>query len=243
MIPVREATIDDRPRRLLRLLGARWQERDGSVRFSWGEWSPKWGVSIELINWDEERDWSVKIMPIYGVLYIKLPFLPKRNRRGEMFDCWGFSWDWHNWGRDVFFHWGHRCKIVYMPWSWQHVRHDMLCDDGVWRKFIGSWQRKEGDPVGAREVHPYKYVCRHGEIQDDIMATISVGEMEWRWRWFTWLRWPRMIRRSISVEFDNEVGEKRGSWKGGCTGCGYDMLRGETPAECLRRMQRERRFD
>ena len=37
-------------------------------------------------------------------------------------------------------------------------------------------------------------------------------------------------------------GERNGSWKGGVLGCGWDMLKGETPLDTLRRMERERRF-
>src|ERR1700722_11616953 len=117
----------------------------------------------------------------------------------------------------------------------------MLFADGVWRKDAGSWNRTEGEPGPAIETHPYRYVCRDGKIQDDITATISVGEMEWRWRALRWLPWFGKVRRSIEVQFNNEVGERRGSWKGGCTGCGYEMRRDETPVECLRRMQRDRR--
>lgn len=235
------AVIDDRPNWFLRLLGAHWQERGGLVRFSWGEWSPKWGLGLSLINWSENGDWSFHILPGFGSLYVKLRFLPRREPREQMLDSWGFSWEWGE--RSIYLKLGAQSKFIHLPWDLVHVRHDMLCDDGEWRKAIGSWERKDGDPSPATEAHPYKYVCRDGEVQDDIVATITVDEREWRWRWFKWLPWPRKIQRCIAVEFSAEVGERRGSWKGGCTGCGYQMWPGETPAECLRRMQRERRFD
>jgi hypothetical protein len=44
------------------------------------------------------------------------------------------------------------------------------------------------------------------------------------------------------VVFSAEVGERSGSWKGGCIGCGYDLLPDELPEECLRRMERDRKF-
>lgn len=50
------------------------------------------------------------------------------------------------------------------------------------------------------------------------------------------------IRTDIDVEFDKEVGERTGSWKGGVLGCGWGLLPGETPYECLKRMERERLF-
>jgi hypothetical protein len=238
------AVISNRPNRLLRTLGARWKDRR-TVTFHWGEWSRRFGISIELINWGEDRDWSLKLLPLYGTFYIKLPFMPKRECKDVM-DSWGFSWNWDsdNRGADIHLNWAHRCKILHLPWDYVHVRHDMLCEDGEWRKYIGSWQRKEGDPLPATEVYPYRYVCRDGAIQDDITATIHVDEMEWRWKLARSLRlpWPRKIRRTISVDFSKEVGERRGSWKGGCTGCSYEMRPDETPQECLFRMQRDRRF-
>ena len=46
----------------------------------------------------------------------------------------------------------------------------------------------------------------------------------------------------IEIEFDKEVGKKKGSWKGGCIGCSYDLKPGETAEECLKRMGKEREF-
>jgi hypothetical protein len=50
------------------------------------------------------------------------------------------------------------------------------------------------------------------------------------------------ISTDIDVNFDKEVGKKKGSWKGGVTGCGYKMRKSESPLECLRRMEKERKF-
>lgn len=63
-----------------------------------------------------------------------------------------------------------------------------------------------------------------------------------RWRWFQWLPWPRMVKRSIDIRFDDEVGERTGSWKGGCIGWGFDWRHGETMLDALRRMEAERKF-
>ena len=46
----------------------------------------------------------------------------------------------------------------------------------------------------------------------------------------------------MSVNFSDEVGERSGSWKGGTLGCGYDLLKNETMEQCLRRMEKERKF-
>jgi hypothetical protein len=244
-IPYQAATISDRPGWIARMLGARFRE-DRGYRMKWGEWSWSWGLSLELINFGEDGDWSVKMMLGYGKAFVSLPFLPKRDPpSGDMLENWGFTWNWDadTHGADIHLNWGARSKIVHMPWSWGScVRHDMLCADGVWRKFRRDYDLPEGEIAAAVETHPYRYVCRDGTIQDT-KATISVDEMEWRWRGTRWLPWPRMIRRTIDVQFDAETGERRGSWKGGVLGCSYEMKRGETPLETLRRMQRHRRFD
>ena len=42
---------------------------------------------------------------------------------------------------------------------------------------------------------------------------------------------------------ENGVGERVNSWKGGTVGCSYSMLKGETPEQTLRRMEKEREFN
>jgi hypothetical protein len=236
---------EKKPWWLPRLLGAK--ARDGrGYRMRWGEWAWRWGIALELVNWGEDSDWSLIVGFIYGRAYIKLPFLPAREPDGMM-ESWGFSWGWDadNRGADIHLHWGERTKLLFLPWDYVHVRSDMLCDDGVWRKSIPYYDHKDGDPRPAVEAYDYRYVCRNGTVQDDITAVIHVQEMEWRWKLARWLHLPgpRLVRRTIEIEFSKEVGERRGSWKGGVLGCGYGLRPDETPAECLHRMQRDRRFD
>lgn len=107
-------------------------------------------------------------------------------------------------------------KHIRMPWGWRHVE-----------------LRKETQP----RVYSYQYERESGEIQKR-EATIHQETRIWRRFWIPWQK----VVRSINVEFSDEVGERTGSWKGGTTGCGYQMLPHETPLECLRRMERERRF-
>jgi hypothetical protein len=51
-----------------------------------------------------------------------------------------------------------------------------------------------------------------------------------------------MVSTTLDVKFDDEVGERSGSWKGGTIGCSYEMLPNETPEQTLRRMEKEREF-
>lgn len=58
-----------------------------------------------------------------------------------------------------------------------------------------------------------------------------------------WFPFIRTVNKSIEIQFNDEVGEDTGSWKGGCIGCGYNMLPNETPEMTLRRMEKERIFN
>lgn len=140
---------------------------------------------------------------------------------------------------------GKKTKHFHMPWSLEWVRTSKMLKDGSWeherpRERKEFWDEKWEDKLW-QEHYPYTYTLRSGEVQVR-SARIRVSEMEWRWKWFTWLSWTKKVRKSIDIEFSDEVGEEAGSWKGGCTGCGYNMLLGEIPLATLRRMERERKF-
>ena len=72
--------------------------------------------------------------------------------------------------------------------------------------------------------------------------TPSQEDREWRWKLLFIWPYPRKIHRTIDVQFDDEVGEETGSWKGGTLGCGYTLKRGESMLQCLRCMEKERLF-
>lgn len=109
-----------------------------------------------------------------------------------------------------------RTKGIYMPWAWKHRLHEVLSEP---------------------EAYPYEYVLRSGEVQRRT-ATIRAERRMWT-RW--WLPHKR-VSNSIDVTFSDEVGERSGSWKGGCIGCSFQMLAGETPLQALRRMELTRKF-
>lgn len=72
-----------------------------------------------------------------------------------------------------------------------------------------------------------------------ITATTHIEEREWKFGegWFRWLSLFRRtkVRRSLSIQFDKECGPEKGSWKGGTTGTGIDMLPGELHEAAFRR--------
>lgn len=109
-----------------------------------------------------------------------------------------------------------RYRAYDMPWAWRHREHEVL-----------------GEP----EAHPYRYTLRSGEVQDRI-ATIKPERRLWTRPWLPHKRESRYI----DIDFNDEVGKRSGSWKGGVLGCSFDMLPGERPVDTLRRMEVERKF-
>ena len=146
--------------------------------------------------------------------------------------------------------WWRRWLHFAFPWELNWYQTEILSHDlakVVWKenvhckcKFLDSWDiRKASEKMESRD-YRYRYVLNNGESQERT-ATVHVTRMEWRARWWPIFR-QRKVSTSIAVQFSDEVGEGTGSWKGGCTGCGYDLLPGETPEQCLRRMEVERKF-
>ena len=130
------------------------------------------------------------------------------------------------------------CK--HLPWKqWDHVRHSYYNPDGT---LFGT------DPVGRgkwEECNKLSESCPtvQFEFEDydgkNIIATTKIEEREWHRGegWFKWLKYfyPKKIRRSLDLRFSEEVGPEKGSWKGGTTGHGTDMLPSETPEQAFRR--------
>jgi hypothetical protein len=142
---------------------------------------------------------------------------------------------------------GKGTKCINLPWSYEWIRTSMLLKDKTWvherrgasQDFYDSDKWKG---ILWEETYPYAYTYDNGNTEYP-MATVKVSEREWRMRWFKWLPLFKKIRRSIDVKFHEEVGERRGSWKGGVVGTGHTMKKDETPLQCLQRMEKERKFN
>lgn len=145
---------------------------------------------------------------------------------------------------DLTLYWGLRRKSWKWPFHTIILSWDYESTDG-WKDVRSTYEDENGEWVRrlnpVSETHPFTYVLRSGKVQK-VNATIT------RERWIkgrhilSRLGWPSRTRYDIDIDFDGEVGERAGSWKGGTVGCSHEMLPGETPLETLRRMEREREF-
>jgi hypothetical protein len=171
-------------------------------------------------DWHEDRRAWVRL----GFGFMKLCFsFPWKWVVPDNYQCSGPTYGFVFFDDMVFIRWGKSngerndpSASFYMPWSWRHKEHKIL-----------------SEPMN----YSYTYVLKSGEVQER-MATVKAESRLWTRPWFP----HKFFKKSIYIEFDEEVGERSGSWKGGCTGCSYDMKDGETPLQTLRRMELERKF-
>lgn len=198
----------------------------------------------------------------WGLFFIDFPFKTKYD------ECDPPTYGIYYYMNGLVFCYGKKKKTFYMPWDYDWVRTSYLKKDGTWehetKRNRKDFYHEKWNNVFWRETYSYRYYlkprnkehksltgkrCLLIEKHDketfkiqDVTATIKVEEMEWRWRWFKRFKFTSMIKKSISVDFSDEVGGRSGSWKGGTVGCSYAMLKDETPLDTLRRMEKEREF-
>jgi hypothetical protein len=226
----------------------------GEYRFGrWGTfWHrfavSRWRWSVALCKFEDH--WALHFFCLWVTLW------KTRTEPEEMMESWGFTLDpWED--RCLHLNWGSKVKIYWLPWHLDHCRHEVMLRDG---RFVDAADMRDieayrvhphrpmnpwsGDVGGELwvEAYPYRYTLRSGEAQERT-ATVTVERRTWWWKSFRWLGWPRKVRTAIDVKFSDEVGERTGSWKGGTIGCGYELQNGETPEQCLRRMEAEREFN
>jgi len=203
-------------------------------------------ISFELCGYFDNRP-RINLDLFFFSLTIILPF---RNSWTDECDPpkWGISYHnqtfWIYRGGKGNWNGGNKWWTIYSPFQLQWVRTSKLKKDGTWEHEVKGNRKdfhdKKWDGIIWKETYPYKYLLKSGTFQDRL-ATIQVDEREWRYHWFKWLP-IKKVSRSIDVEFSDEVGERSGTWKGGTIGCSYEIKGNETPLQCLRRMEIERKF-
>lgn len=154
-------------------------------------------------------------------------------------------------------------QYFHMPWHPEWIATEVLTQDRLrvaWRddrsirrtihrlrKLNVELARAAGDKLDkmkevAQTAHSESVSCTYvlkSGVKQHVTATFYV---ERTYHGYRWLPFQFTRRNSIWINFDQEVGEETGSWKGGTVGCGWNLLDGEKPIAALRRMERERKF-
>lgn len=158
------------------------------------------------------------------------------SRTGMIGDCWAMHL---HYGPQT----GDSCteknKCYFLSWTrWRHVRHSLYDWRGEFFATIpekGNWTDHR-ELVGSCPIRTFGFHDFDGEALE---ATTRIEEREWRKGegWFKWLSWFRkpIIQRSLNIEFSDETGEEKGSWKGGTMGHSISMLPDELHEAAFRR--------
>lgn len=212
----------------------------------WHSW--QFDISYEECGYDSgNAELNISILGWHSVF--KLPWKSKRFPHG---DCdapkWGVAIHdntfWLYKGGDG--NWGGGTKW----WTWDipfftkiHMVHLVETKDGKMVDSNTLGQDKSYISYYDDErvnKHYTKYIDSYDGSEID--CEYWKESREWRPKWLTWTKLFADKHEYIEINFKQEVGPGKGSWKGGVMGCSYNLLPGETPEECIRRMERERKF-
>lgn len=208
-------------------------------------WGWHFDISYEICGYFDNRP-RINLDLIFFSLALILPF---RNKWTD--ECAPPKWGISIHGNTFWIYKGGKgnMKGGNKWWTWDipfltkdWVRTSILLKDGTWehetkgnRKSFYEKEWKDKQMSWA-----YDYTDSYdGEV---IPTTIYVNEREWRPKWLKWTSLFAKKRRDIDIHFSKEVGREKGSWKGGVLGCGCELLKNEQPLDCLKRMEKERKF-
>lgn len=235
----------------MKLLGI-WRINRESIDFKWGYFAPRAGFEL-ILNRGTYFDtrYAINFAFGWGKFMVYLPFRTKLEEGCDM-PRYGFAI--HN---DTF--WIYKggdyedgqCQNQWISWylpffSWEFDGHWIMDKHRVMVR-MGRESLNNLDGLCSydfriqhayKETHPYTYTLKNGTVQNRT-ATCTIEKRKWHRKWFPFLT---KESQTIDIEFNDEVGERTGTWKGGTLGCGYEMLPNDTIETCLRRMEKEREF-
>jgi hypothetical protein len=170
-------------------------------------------------NWEDECD-----PPCYGIAY-----------HNQMF--------WIYYGGEGNDYGGNKWIAIESPFTLVIVRKSVLGIGDNWiheTKKTGQmdfFDDTKWKDLLYKETHHIAHVLDDGYVQHRI-ATLSVRELEFRYKWIQYIGWPnfmRKITRVLNIEFNGEVGGGVNSYKGGVLAASVPMLKNETNLDCLSR--------
>lgn len=223
--------------------------RELSYKFKWGEFA-LWPKDISLRWSGPHYCYEPKlIVGLYFItFYINTPsFGVKAAQSSTEERNYGFYLypSLNGWESSVL-QFYNKSLYIEMPWTYKWKFTELLDWDmntvikeeagkRDWNQWFANSQAWIKDNA---KTYDYTYTLKNGTIQNR-KATCHIERRTWTVRWAPWIK---KINTTLEIKFDDEVGERSGSWKGGTIGCSYEMLPDETPEQTLRRMEKERKF-
>jgi len=184
------------------------------------EFYPTWGLNIKyILQGYNDYDLPLFIFELFfGAFYLTLPWKHKINvDYGHDSPSYGIVYHM----RSFQCYWNKKCKIIYMPYDYTWIRTSLLLKDGTWKhETKGNIKTFYEEPWLSKQWQitiPYKQITSN-EGHIDLHITCHITEREWRQKWLKWTKIGAKISKTLDVQFSEEVGKGRGSWKGGTIG-------------------------
>lgn len=238
-----------------KLIGHRYKNR-----YNWGEfywtWHPKhWNLSLRLTDRHSEIGDMLIFCPLIFKSYIYLPTRFCQNKESK----YGSFGDGKSYGFYVFesiknfttlvLCYGKQSKHIEMPWNYEWYSSEILdfngkvvhydCKNTRHIPYEIRWKAEDYWKKEVSKQVDYTYKRKNGEIQKRT-ATIFPTRATYKMRIFPWIK---KVYNYVDYSFNDEVGEKTGSWKGGVLASGEIIKDGETPLQAFGRMEKERKFN
>lgn len=202
---------------------------------------PTWGFTIKYLTIGyNDYDYPLFIFQfIFGGFYLTLPWKHNIEKNyGKDDPSYGITY--HN--KTIMFYWNRKCRVWNLPYSYTWIRTSLLLSDRTW-EYETKGNRKtfyEKKWIKKRwQINiPYKHrTTNDGDI--DVLVTCHITEREWRQKWLKWTKIGTNIKRTLNVDFSEEVGTGRGSWKGGTIGTGFDISKSGDINVGLKKMEKK----
>lgn len=233
-----------------------WRINQDSIDFKWGYFALRFGLELRIHRGGYfDPRYAISWCFIWGVFYLKLPFktslgegcsMPKYGfyvGQSQLVLEWGGKFD-KGWRQVT------NCRSVHwdLPFlSWQFEFHKVMTDRGLIDvKVLEQELADSGEKHPWYQHHPdfkKKVVSKilndcDGPVEVEISYIVEVRQ--WHRKW---LPWVKMTYTDLSMDFDKELGPRKGSWKGGSVGSSIPLRQGETPEDALDRFALEKEFD
>lgn len=237
--------------KFLKLIGHKYDSR-----YTWGEFNIYKKPQSLGLEYCPAGMFAHNTLIIKGIYFSLFLHLPTKVRGDGCMTGHEPVYGFYTIDNSIVFRWGQIYKSFDWPWfsyNWEKTEVLDFNRVTVWEETVKSkkidrengkdWfessHEREIVEKSASQTFDYQYVRKSGEIQHR-KATVHVERMTWGRKWFSF---AKLVRTSIDVSFDEEIGERVGGWKGGTTQCGWELKNGETPEQALRRMEIERKFE
>lgn len=212
-------------------------------------WQKYWRIAGFKIYEDENERGGTQVRISIEFLWLFInALLFNTDKEMRRWDDDGRQWGFYFMDRINFvWRWGKKYVSFDLPFvSRVFVKHEIVSLDRSRVVYLYPPSRWEVDKHHKSErikqensaLFDYKYETIRGDVQK-VTACVCVERWTRRFKWTPF----KDVEECIWVNFSDDIGSEKGTWKGGVTGCGYTMKRNETVVQCLRRMERERRFD